>query len=166
MNGFNWSRFSVRINIRSQPDTLYRAWVTKPGLEHWFLRDTIFISKDGRIREKDEPIEAGDSYTWYWHGWPDETREVGEILSTNHTDALSFRFGKAGICTVRIYSYQDEQVVELVQHDIPTGDEEKVNWHLGCKTGWTFYLANLKSLLEGGIDLRNKDLGMGETLNK
>ena len=30
-------------------------------------------------------------------------------------------------------------------------------WHLGCKTGWTFYLATMKSLYEGGIDLRNRN---------
>jgi hypothetical protein len=26
-----------------------------------------------------------------------------------------------------------------------------------CGKGWTFYMTNLKSILEGGIDLRNKN---------
>ena len=39
----------------------------------------------------------------------------------------------------------------------PTDDKAKENWHIGCKTGWTFYMANMKSMLEGGIDLRNKN---------
>lgn len=38
--------------------------------------------------------------------------------------------------------------------------------HIGYKTGWTFYLANLKSILEGGIDLRNRNPDAGEMLNK
>ena len=29
-------------------------------------------------------------------------------------------------------------------------DASRANYHLGCLTGWTFYLANLKSILEGG----------------
>jgi len=28
---------------------------------------------------------------------------------------------------------------------------------VGCGEGWTFYLANLNSYLQGGIDLRNKN---------
>jgi len=45
----------------------------------------------------------------------------------------------------------------LWQENIPTDEKAKVSWHLGCATGWTFYLTNLKSILEGGLDLRNKD---------
>jgi hypothetical protein len=39
------------------------------------------------------------------------------------------------------------------------------NYHVGCKAGWTFYLANLKSILEGGIDMRNKKTRLKEMLN-
>jgi hypothetical protein len=56
-------------------------------------------------------------------------------------------------------------IVELVQENIPEDDNGKHNWHLGCKTGWTFYLANLKSLAEGGIDLRNKDENLKNMIN-
>jgi hypothetical protein len=47
--------------------------------------------------------------------------------------------------------------VVLRQYDIPTGDEEKVNIHLNCSCGWTFYLTNLKTYLEFGIDLRENE---------
>jgi hypothetical protein len=56
-------------------------------------------------------------------------------------------------------------IVELVQTEIPTDDRGKHYWHLGCKTGWTFYLANLKSLFEGGVDLRNRDEGLKNVVN-
>jgi uncharacterized protein YndB with AHSA1/START domain len=166
MTAFDWSRFTVRINIRARQQDLYTAWSTPAALESWFLRDAIFRTREGTQRAPDEPVTSGDTYTWFWHGWPDETKETGEILSANGKDALSFRFGEAGICTIRIYPYQDEQIVELVQQNIPTDERSKQNWHLGCKTGWTFYLANLKSIMEGGVDLRNKDLALGESLNK
>ena len=48
-------------------------------------------------------------------------------------------------------------IVELTQDNIPPDDNPATNLHIGCGEGWTFYLANLKSYLEGGIDLRNKN---------
>jgi hypothetical protein len=55
--------------------------------------------------------------------------------------------------------------VELVQENIPDDESGKLTWHVGCKTGWTFYLANMKSLYEGGIDLRNKNENLQQVLN-
>ncbi len=83
--------------------------------------------------------------------------EHGGILDCNGKDLFQFRFGNAGICTIKIYREEGESIVELVQNETPVEEKAKQDWHIGCKTGWTFYLANLKSLLEGGIDLRNKN---------
>jgi hypothetical protein len=44
-------------------------------------------------------------------------------------------------------------------------EAEKQYYHVGCKTGWTFYLANIKSLYEGGKDLRNKNDKLQQMLN-
>lgn len=91
--------------------------------------------------------------------------EAGEILEANGKDRFRFSFGKAGICTVTIKEENGQHIVELVQDNIPDDEQGKHYWHLGCKTGWTFYLANLKSLLEGGIDLRNKDESLKNVIN-
>ena len=56
-------------------------------------------------------------------------------------------------------------MVELIQDHIPTDDESKVNIRLGCHTGRSFYLVNLKSVYEGELDLRNKDVDMGGMTN-
>jgi hypothetical protein len=48
-------------------------------------------------------------------------------------------------------------LVELTQKNIPTDENSKRNIRLGCHTGWSFYLVNLKSVYEGGLDLRNKN---------
>ena len=91
--------------------------------------------------------------------------EYGEVLDGNGKDVFKFSFGKAGNCTVRIYMEQGETVVELVQDNIPTDEQGMYYWHVGCKTGWTFYMANMKSLYEGGIDLRNKNVNLEQVLN-
>jgi len=48
--------------------------------------------------------------------------------------------------------------VELIQENIPEDADPSKNLFVQCQVGWTFYMANLKSVIEGGIDLRNKKL--------
>lgn len=158
MSSFDWSSFTVRINIKNNSiEQLYRSWATRAGIEYWFLRMSEYSKADGELRGVDEPVHTGDTYRWRWFGYNDEVTETGEILDCNGKDFFKFRFGNAGNCSVRIYPEQDELIVELLQDNIPTDDRGKEIWHIGCKTGWTFYLANMKSMFEGGIDLRNKN---------
>lgn len=162
---YDWNRFTVRINVNAPVEKLYHAWTTRSGMEFWFLRLSEYKNPDGSARIADEFVKKGDTYKWLWHGWPDETVEYGQILDCNGKDFFKFSFGKAGNCAVKIYDEQGETIVELVQDNIPTDEQGMHYWHVGCKTGWTFYLANMKSLYEGGIDLRNKNEKLQEMLN-
>lgn len=137
--------------------TIYNAWTTRDGIEYWFLRMAEFKHPDGTILNYEEPVKAGDKYHWRWHGWPDTVEEFGEILEANGKNRLSFVFGKAGTVIVELKPVEGYTEMTITQSNIPTDEEGKVNYHIGCSTGWTFYRCNLKSLLEGGIDLRNKD---------
>ena len=165
MSAHNWSRFVVRINTNTPHETLYKAWATRPGLEKWFLRMAEFKGPDGSTKKNNDPVQKGDTYRWMWFGWPDSVVEEGEVLEANGKDFFSFRFGKAGIVDVQLKKEEGESIVELVQHDIPTDEKAITNWHIGCKTGWTFYLANLKSIYEGGLDLRNKNEKIQEVIS-
>lgn len=165
MSAYNWSTFTVRIPVKASPAQLYQCWSTRAGMEYWFLRQCEYRKADGSFPDKDEPVQEGDSYTWLWHGWPDDTVEKGMILEANGKDLFRFSFGEAGNCTVRIIFASGVPLVELTQDSIPDDEEGKQYWHLGCKTGWTFYLTNLKSLLEGGIDLRNRDPELHNVVN-
>jgi uncharacterized protein YndB with AHSA1/START domain len=155
---FDWKNFVVRININAPVQKLYDAWATREGMEHWFLRVSEYKKPDGDLRHYQEHTEAGDTYKWLWHGWSDETVEHGKILDANEKYFFKFSFGKAGNCSVKIFRDIGQTFVEITQQDIPDDEHGRYNWHLGCKTGWTFYLANMKSLYEGGIDLRNKNI--------
>ncbi|WP_407524034.1 SRPBCC domain-containing protein [Lacibacter sp. MH-610] len=165
MGAIKWNEFTVRMDVNAPFDKLYAAWATRAGIESWFLRMSEYASAEGVIRAGDEPVQIGDTYKWLWYGWPDETVEHGTILDCNGADYFKFSFGKAGICTVRIYKAQGETIVELQQEQIPENEEGKYMWHVGCKTGWTYYLTNLKSVYQHGIDLRNKKEGIGKLLN-
>lgn len=165
MGNYNWSRFVTRINVVAPIEKLYWCWATKEGMEYWFLRLSEYKKSTGSLREDNEPAQKNDTYTWRWHGWGDETTEYGTILDCNGKDFFKFSFGNAGDCSVTIKNEEGENIVELLQDNIPDTDEGRHMWHLGCKTGWTFYLANLKSLLEGGVDLRNKNERLKKVVN-
>lgn len=165
MSNYDWTRFVARVNINAPAEKLYWCWATREGIEYWFLRMSEYKKPDGGLRANNETVQKGDTYAWRWHGWSDEVTEHGNILEANGKDLFKFSFGKAGDCCVHIKEEQGQRIVELVQDNIPDTEDGRPMWHLGCKTGWTFYLANLKSLLEGGIDLRNKDERLQNIIN-
>ena len=167
---YDWSRFVKRVAVFAAPETVYRAWTTQQGLESWFLRLAEFTGPRGALRKQPEFCQPGDHYKWLWHGWPDSTMESGVIKEMNGKDLLRFSFCSAGAktdmqVTVRLKTEQQATVVELVQDNIPVEERGMVNFHLGCTRGWVFYLANLKSILEGGIDLRNKNELLENVIN-
>jgi uncharacterized protein YndB with AHSA1/START domain len=154
---YDWSNFNRRIPINAPVESIYNALATRNGMESWFLRKAEFKTSEGVLLDHTQKVKAKDTYNWYWHGWDDNTVEKGEILEANGIDKLSFTFGREGIVNIKIYVEDNETIVDLIQSQILTTEEGKVNYHLGCSVGWTFYLANLKSVLEGGLDLRNKN---------
>jgi uncharacterized protein YndB with AHSA1/START domain len=165
MSGYDWSKFSARIDVRSSVENVYAAWTTRVGLEQWFLRVAEFTMPNGGMRDHAAAIQTGDRYRWLWHGYDDTTVEHGVIEETNGRDSLRFTF--AGSCLVSVHVTVEEglTLVELRQENIALDEASRVNYHLGCITGWTFYLANLKSILEGGIDLRNKNEKLHKLVN-
>lgn len=153
---YDWSRFSQKVRIKVPLQKVYDAWTTQKGVESWFLRMAHFSTADGRLRAPDETIAVGDNYHWRWHGHPDTVEEFGSILEANGKDRLRFIFGKAGVVTVDLKDENGATMMHITQEDIPTDEESRVQFHIGCQTGWTFYRANIKCVLEGISDARNK----------
>lgn len=162
---FDWSRFVKKIDINVPADAVYLAWTIPDVLEKWFLRKADFYYDTDKKRAKHEHVHSGDKYEWLWHGYGDDVKEKGEITTANGVDKLSFSFGEAGIVTVEIGKVLNKTIVMLTQSEIPTDELSQVNYHIGCQNGWTFYLANLKSYLETGHDLRNKNEALKHMLN-
>lgn len=165
MQAYNWSQFKLRIPVNAGKKEIYAAWSSQQGLESWFLRKAEFTKADGSPREATGSIQIADSYVWMWHGWPDEVVEKGVILQENGTDLVKFSFGPAGNVTVTITEEEGQAMVTLLQDEIPLDDHSKTFYHIGCTKGWIFYLANLKSILEGGIDLRNRNIELQDVIN-
>ena len=75
-------------------------------------------------------------------------------------EETKIRFGwysNRGWVEVRLEPHGDETLVELSQGMDEGTEDERLSPQVDCKLGWTFFLANLKSVYEGGIDLRETD---------
>ena len=159
MSGLSFESFVKKIYIRATLEKLYGCWATQEGICSWFLREAVYRTEDGKQRGPDEKIQVGDRYTWRWFNWDGE--ESGEILEANGNDTLTFSFADFCNVTVSLQREGEDILLTLEQSNIPTDEESKMNIHVGCSNGWTFWLANLKAYLEHGILLHEtgKDLG-------
>lgn len=159
---YDWTSFTKRVTINASTKDILESWNTRHGLESWFLSRAEYRDGAGRVRDRHESIGVGDSYIWEWLAATD--RVEGKVLYSDGEKALRFTF--LG-CTVDVsFSVEaGENVVEVRQSNIPLDEDSKVVLHLECTEGWTFYLTNLKSVLEGGIDLRNRNPAINRIIN-
>ncbi len=159
----DWSTFTRRITANSTTRAIYNAWTIPDQIEKWFLSKARFTTRLREERPTSERAAAGDKYAWEWHGYADGSPESGTVLAANGHDFFSFTFADESIVEVLIRSEDGEKIVELTQKNI--SPDENLHIFIGCGEGWTFYLANLKSFLEGGIDLRNKNDKIKSVIN-
>jgi hypothetical protein len=155
---FDFSQFKLRVNISTSIENAYRAWATPLGQQSWFIRRAVFTAPDGTVRQGEDLIQAGDQYTILLGSCAgEEIIEKGKVLKANGRDLFSFTFSKKVPVTITIYTEYDETIVELIESNLPTDQETIQQYYVGDSKGWIFFLTNLKSVLEGGLDLRNRN---------
>lgn len=152
MSRIDWKSLTVRIPVKAKMKDLYNAWTKPNELEDWFLRRAAYKSKDKRALRPSASVVKGCTFEWEWYGH--EGVEKGVVKEANGTDHVQFTFANS-LVDVRLHKQGDTVIVELVQSGIPTDAASKKNIRIGCHVGWTFWMANLKSVYEGGLNLRN-----------
>jgi uncharacterized protein YndB with AHSA1/START domain len=162
MKNFDWTSFTKRIAVKSTLPEVYDAWTKASGLESWFLEKVTFRRNSETI-PRDTSVANNDEYEWLWYLYDDAM--LGEIKQVNGKDFIQFTFEGSCLVDVTLEQKDEYVVVTLRQYNIPADDQSRQFIRLGCTNGWTFYLANLKSVYEGGIDLRNKDENIGPMIN-
>lgn len=168
----NWSEFKLRVNIRVPLDKVYPAWATPAGLESWFLRKAAITDGAGTagtacaaaLRPATSFIQKGDRYEFYWHGYPENLSEKGIVTSANGSNHFAFTFTKDCPVSISLYRECDETIVELVESGMAVDEQTALRQYVGDSKGWIFYLTNLKSVLEGGLDLRNCKTELGNVI--
>lgn len=163
MNKSLWKEFVRKIPVKASRKALYKAWATEEGITSWFLRECSYTNEKDGLLFPNTPISKG-SYHWKWHGHPDNVFEDNKVIESNGIDF--FKFGFEGcIVTINIEEQEGFCMVTLTQGEVLFNENPDENLYVQCGYGWTFYLANLKSVYEGGLDLRNKDVSIKGVLN-
>lgn len=152
MDPEKWKRFVQRIDVSAPMESVYAAWATAEGMMGWFPMEVALTDGEGGELEPGAAAGTGDRFKFTWHMGHTES---GEFLEANGTDRLRYTFGEGLEVTVGLEQMEDGSVMVTMEQTQDRSDEENLRILLGFKEGWAFYLANLKSVLEGGLDLRN-----------
>ncbi len=150
----DWTSFTLKIGVKSSLGTIYNAWTKSSEIEKWFLATCKYKNAADTELEHHQNATAGCSYEWTWYLY--NVLEKGTITQANGKDFFQFSFAGDCLVDIQLKEMGENILVTLTQHNIPTDEASKFNIRIGCLQGWTFYLANLKSLYENGSDLRNK----------
>jgi len=163
MENFDWTSYTKRIAVKSDLPAIYDAWTKASELEKWFLSKVNFYGLDRTPYDRNTSVVRDVAYEWYWYLY-DEPME-GVIKSANGKDFIQFTFEGDCLVDVNLEDKNGYTIVTLKHHNIPTDNKSRQFIRLGCSNGWTFYLSNLKSVYEGGVDLRNKEEELGVMIN-
>jgi uncharacterized protein YndB with AHSA1/START domain len=161
----DFSQFKLRVSVKTSIENVYRAWASPAGLSSWFIGIMNFTSPDGTVRTGEALAQAGDEYTCYSRKNPANLIIKGKVLKANGRDLFSFTFSKECPVTISIFTEHEETIVELIESNLPTDEETMRRHYVGDSKGWIFYLTNLKSVLESGLDLRNKNADITNVIN-
>ena len=158
---YDWTRFRRQVFIAAPAETVFHAWLTADQITRWFIAAATYTAPNGTVRQPDEPVQAGDHYHWRWH---QDYEETGRILQVGPGLMLQFTFGATYdasdspiVVTVRCHEEDGLTRLELAQANMADRPDVHYGWHMGCNLGWSFFLTNLKALLEHGVDLRETD---------
>lgn len=152
-SNYDWSRFSVHVYCEGSVEKIFSRWVTCRGLESFFIKSSSFTSNDGILRKPGEIAQPNDSYRWRWIH---DAELEGNIVAVVNDQSITYTFGSMKF-TVSLTEADGRTLVRLHQFEIPFATEkEKASNHLNCRSCWVFFLTNLKSVSEHGIDLREQ----------
>lgn len=150
----DWSRLGARIYLDAPVREIYDSFATAAGLAKWFLAMPLYRNPGGFCRAPEERAATGDTFTWNW--LTGDLVLQGKVLDADGPERFAFTFGEGTQVRVALSNHKNATLLELVQtfdNDVPGRDAR----HVDCYGGWSFYLANLKSVLEFGQDLRDRD---------
>jgi uncharacterized protein YndB with AHSA1/START domain len=163
MENFDWTSFTKKIAVKASINDIYNAWTRADELEKWFLEKVSFLNANQQPLGKNKNVEERYTYEWFWYLYNEPMK--GKIISANGENELQFTFEGNCFVDIKLSEANGYTIVELRHHNIPTDDYSKQYIRLGCSNGWHFYLTNLKSVYEGGLDLRNKDSNLNPMIN-
>ena len=143
--------FTRKIWVRADAASLQHAWTNPSEIVRWFVNKCAYFDAEGG--EAEEAV-AGGTYRWEWI---EGTTEQSKVIAVEQGVLRFGWFKDKGEVEARFTEAGDETLMELTQCMNDGTEAERLDAQVDCKLGWTFFLANLKSVYEGGLDLRETD---------
>jgi hypothetical protein len=159
---FSWERFWRSVLIKAPMKDCADAIFTSGGLAKWFIGTAQYTNADGQPRADVAHARERDSYHWRWLN---KDLELSGQVTLVTPDSIAFTFGDAGTVMMSIRQEGDRVRVTIRQEAWPDRDYDKEAW-VNCYVCWSFFLLNLKSVLEHGIDLRETAVNEDELVNR
>ena len=158
---YDWTKFKKEVFIKAKLEDVYNAWAVPNEIIKWFIAEADYTTEDDVQRDQLAPIDQGDSYHWRWH---QDLEASGIVHAVIPNERITFTFGKRSpnsnedvLVDVEITAEADGYTkLSLLQHNMPDTPYGH-RYHLSCNLGWSFFMTNLKGLLEHGVDLREKN---------
>lgn len=150
----DWTGFTQAINVDAAADAVFALLATCAGLERWF------IARADAGCDRAGLVPAGGRIVLTWRGLGgSEMSEANAILACEAGSRVRMGwYEDKGWVEFRVIARPGGgSTVELEQRMQPSADRALIEQaYVGCREGWAFYLANLKSVAEGGRDLREQ----------
>ena len=150
-NTFDLYEFRHSILLAIQPQDVYRYIASSRGICSWFIGEAVYMKPGGEVRGEEENSAKGDSFRWKWLG--KELQMEGEVLNSIEGELFEFTFGKSFIVSISL-TEQNGRTLFTLHQSYRDGAEKNDFAHINCCVCWVFFMTNLKSVAEHGIDLR------------
>ena len=88
----------------------------------------------------------------------------GKVLKVVKNKSIKFTFGKKEPesneyvhVQVSFEELKGKTKITIFENNIADNTFGQVTYNLSCVLGWSYYMTNLRSIIESGYDLREKD---------
>lgn len=150
-NNFNLSEFHHSIYLHSHLSEVYYYISSADGICKWFMGKAEYTDTDGNTLNAADTARKSDAFIWHW--LEKDLSIKGRVLEARNDELFSFTFGPAFEVTITVKEHEGRTLLTLHQK-YADGAAKNDFAHINCCTCWVFFLTNLKSVLEHGIDLR------------
>ncbi len=138
------------VTIKSSPEVVFKALTQADELMRWFP-----------TRVESDPRPGGKfKFNWEFANADENGSQQGEYVEVLPNRKLSYTWTAESIPTLVTFNLTNsggETTVELDHSSMQNGADEE-NLHEMHANQWEFFMMNLKSYLETGMDLRKEKL--------
>ena len=151
---FTKEQFSHGLLLDISIDQAWSYIASPEGLTSWFLGKTSYTGPDGEIRQAHHSVQKGDQYYWEWQK---QHSVEGIVLDLVEEEFFAVTFGTDFTVEFRLSQEGNRTRIVLTQLNANPNKSNEFRF-INCCVCWAFFLTNLKSMAEGGKDLREVDV--------